>query len=96
MPTDVEIRRRTDPDLDACVMVLQSAPVASGYPVNWPADPVRWLSPQEDTNAWVATADARAVGHLVQRGPDGRTHRTSGPTSRGCAEPTLADGVPVR
>ncbi|HEV8055129.1 MAG TPA: GNAT family N-acetyltransferase [Nocardioidaceae bacterium] len=65
MPEAIVIRQRTVLDLGACARVLKSVHRTFGYPVNWPADPVRWLSPQEDINAWVATADARVVGHLA-------------------------------
>lgn len=67
------IRERTEPDLAACVAVLRDVYERDGYPINWPADPVRWLSPPELRCAWVAvTADGAVCGHVaVHQGADG-------------------------
>jgi GNAT superfamily N-acetyltransferase len=41
---------------------------ADGYPTNWPADPVRWLTPADLLQAWVAvTGQATILGHVMLR-----------------------------
>jgi ribosomal-protein-alanine N-acetyltransferase len=59
------IRARTDADLEACVAFLRPVHETAGYPVNWPADPDAWLTPPDALGSWVATADARVVGHVA-------------------------------
>ncbi|MFE1773594.1 GNAT family N-acetyltransferase [Streptomyces sp. NPDC059008] len=59
------IRRRHDTDLDACVDVLAQVHTHSGYPHHWPRDPVRWLTPDGLTAAWVAETAGRVVGHVA-------------------------------
>ncbi|WBQ04684.1 GNAT family N-acetyltransferase [Kribbella sp. CA-293567] len=59
------IRIRTTADLETCVRLLAEVHEASGYPVNWPADPVAWLSPWEALGCWVVTVDDEVVGHLI-------------------------------
>jgi GNAT superfamily N-acetyltransferase len=67
----VRIRVREAGDLDLCVQALAAGHETSGYPTNWPADPVRWLTPDGIACAWVATTAAVPVaGHLVLRQPD--------------------------
>jgi ribosomal protein S18 acetylase RimI-like enzyme len=64
------IRHRDDADIGACVAALKAAHQASGYPTNWPADPVRWLRPSRTLQAWVAaTDDMPVVGHVILRQP---------------------------
>lgn len=60
------IRDRTDEDLPHCVEVLADVHRVDGYPMLWPADPQRWLTPRNLRHAWVATTDDGAVvGHVV-------------------------------
>ncbi|MBQ1022282.1 GNAT family N-acetyltransferase [Micromonospora sp. D93] len=71
------IRRRRATDLDGCVAALAEVHRVDGYPLNWPADPHRWLCEPHPARAWVAVdADAAIVGHVaVHRIPgqvDGR------------------------
>jgi GNAT superfamily N-acetyltransferase len=75
------IRRRRLADLGLCVRALRQVHKRDGYPLNWPRDPVRWLSPAGTAAAWVAehpsadgdgsaNAAEPVLGHvLVQRGP---------------------------
>jgi GNAT superfamily N-acetyltransferase len=64
------IRNRDEADLSTCVEALRIVYQASGYPVNWPADPARWLRPSEILQAWVAaTDDTPVAGHAILRQP---------------------------
>ena len=58
------IRQRVPADLDNCVRALRAVHEADGYPVNWPADPGRWLNPPETLAAWVC-ADPQLGGHVL-------------------------------
>jgi ribosomal protein S18 acetylase RimI-like enzyme len=63
----VQVRARSDSDLDACSALLLRVHRHDAYPVRWPADPARWLSPSRQEFAWVATdADRAVVGHVAQ------------------------------
>ncbi len=66
------IRDRTQADLPACVQLLTEVHRADRYPLNWPADPYRWLCPARLRQAWVAVSESGdLVGHLaVQQTPD--------------------------
>lgn len=67
------IRERRAGDLEQCVRALRRVHEADGYPIVWPRDPVRWLSPAAVAHAWVAlAAPARAgdspggvLGHVL-------------------------------
>lgn len=61
----VLIRERRDEDLPGCVDILRAVHEQAGYPINWPADPARWLSPESALGSWVAVVDDRVVGHVV-------------------------------
>lgn len=61
----VLIRERRDEDLPGCVDILRAVHEQAGYPINWPADPARWLSPESALGCWVAVVDDRVVGHVV-------------------------------
>jgi GNAT superfamily N-acetyltransferase len=66
----IDIRDREAADADPCVEALQAVYQASGYPVNWPDDPARWLRPPGTLRAWVAVAgDMPVAGHLILRRP---------------------------
>ena len=64
------IRVRRAADLPECVAALRAVHDADGYPLNWPADPYRWLDPPMLRRAWVAEAGA-ITGHVaVQQAGD--------------------------
>lgn len=58
------IRRRHQADLPECVLVLADVHETDGYPVNWPDDPVGWLSEPSLLAAWVADSDEQIMGHI--------------------------------
>ncbi|GAB2736952.1 GNAT family N-acetyltransferase [Kitasatospora kifunensis] len=61
-----EIRRRWSGDLDGCVTALAGVHQADGYPVDWPADPARWLVESDQLASWVAvSALGEIVGHVA-------------------------------
>ncbi|MCB5905937.1 GNAT family N-acetyltransferase [Streptomyces pinistramenti] len=64
------IRTRNDTDLDACAAVLADVHTHSGYPHHWPADPVRWLTPDGLTAAWVADDGGTVLGHAALCGDE--------------------------
>ena len=49
--------------MPACVAALAEVHAADGYPMHWPADPVRWLRP--DVEGWVAELDGAVVGQAL-------------------------------
>lgn len=59
------VRRRRDEDLVACVRSLERTRATDNYPVHWPDDASRWLSPRGTVCAWVAEIDRTIVGHVV-------------------------------
>ena len=59
------IRERRPEDLPALVPVLAESHQASASPVNWPADPPRWLTPDGLLGAWVAEVDGVVLGHIA-------------------------------
>lgn len=88
------IRERRPEDVEQCVKVLRRVHERDGYPIVWPRDPVRWLSPERTAYAWVLTeeevADAAAaeasarlsgvLGHiLLLRAADGSAENSPEP-----------------
>lgn len=61
----VRIRPRDKADLEACVRMLAEVHEHDGYPVNWPADPLAWLTDPCPLAAWVVELDGRLVGHVA-------------------------------
>jgi GNAT superfamily N-acetyltransferase len=59
------VRRREEEDLGRCVRVLERVRVNDNYPVHWPDDASRWLSPRGTACAWVAEVERTIVGHVV-------------------------------
>ncbi|UQU66607.1 GNAT family N-acetyltransferase [Couchioplanes caeruleus] len=57
------VRDRQTEDLEECVRLLRDVHEADGYPMNWPADPIRWLSPPG--RHLVALRDGAVAGHVV-------------------------------
>ncbi|MEU6157532.1 GNAT family N-acetyltransferase [Streptomyces sp. NPDC047130] len=68
-PRPEALRPRAELDLPACVEVLRAVHARDGYPLDWPADPVAWLSPATSPAAWVAEHDGRIVGHVALSRP---------------------------
>jgi GNAT superfamily N-acetyltransferase len=62
---DVVIRERTAADLPACVGLLRQVHERDCYPLNWPADPVTFLTPADELATWVATRDGLVVGQVM-------------------------------
>ncbi|MGO4617065.1 GNAT family N-acetyltransferase [Nocardia sp. 2YAB30] len=60
----VTIRPRTTAGLDGCATALRKVHEVDGYPAQWPADPVGWLSPSKLIAALVAEQDGAVVGHV--------------------------------
>lgn len=60
------IRARRPADLQRCISILVDVHRLDRYPLNWPADPQRWLSADETAHAWVAeTGPDGVVGHVA-------------------------------
>jgi GNAT superfamily N-acetyltransferase len=67
----IELRERRESDLDGCVRALRLVHEADGYPMVWPKDPVRWLTPASTLHGWVAvTRSAAPVGHVLLLGTE--------------------------
>jgi GNAT superfamily N-acetyltransferase len=70
--TEVGVRPRRDDDLPSCVEALSAVHRTDAYPVNWPADPGLWLTPDGLLEAWVAAAGPEVFGHVaITGGVDG-------------------------
>jgi GNAT superfamily N-acetyltransferase len=59
------IRARRQDEIDACVALLADVHAADGYPMYWPADPPRWLTPDNLLTAWVAEDENTLLGHVA-------------------------------
>lgn len=57
------IRPRSAADLDGCVEALRLVHAADRYPVDWPQDPARWLTPAGLGGAWIAVEEEAVLGH---------------------------------
>jgi GNAT superfamily N-acetyltransferase len=74
----ITIRHRTSADLRACVELLRQVHERDRYPVNWPADPVAFLTPADELVTWVATGDGVVVGQvMLADAPAGLAEATS-------------------
>jgi GNAT superfamily N-acetyltransferase len=62
---ELQIRPRADADMSSCVEALRTVHLADRYPVDWPDDPERWLSPRAALGAWVAMAGSVVLGHVM-------------------------------
>ena len=60
-------RLRRSEDIDECVAALHAVHLRDGYPVRWPTDPARWLSPLGLRAAWVALDAEGVAGHVLLR-----------------------------
>ncbi|RKN40201.1 GNAT family N-acetyltransferase [Micromonospora endolithica] len=64
VPPDIRVRHPAD--LRRCAELLRAVHEADGYPLRWPEDPYRWLTPAHLRAAWVAADPDRAiVGHVL-------------------------------
>jgi len=61
----LSIRARETTDLPRCVETLVEVHVADRYPISWPSDPARWLSPPGLLQAWVGEHLSTIVGHVA-------------------------------
>ncbi|MFD3403136.1 GNAT family N-acetyltransferase [Kribbella sp. NPDC058693] len=61
----VLIRERHDEDLPVCVDILRAVHEQASYPINWPTDPARWLTPEAALGIWVAVDAEQVVGHVI-------------------------------
>jgi GNAT superfamily N-acetyltransferase len=76
----IRIRSREAADIGLCVQALAAVHQTSGYPTNWPADLIRWLTPPGTLHAWVATTNEMPIaGHVSLRHlpVTGRSKRTA-------------------
>ncbi|WP_327119928.1 GNAT family N-acetyltransferase [Nocardia sp. NBC_01730] len=60
----VTIRPRTAADLDGCATALRKVHEVDGYPAQWPANPVGWLSPSKLIAARIAEQGGAVIGHV--------------------------------
>ena len=59
------IRLRDPADIDACTRLLEIVHKRDHYPLLWPDDASRWLSPRELIAAWVAERNGSILGHVA-------------------------------
>jgi GNAT superfamily N-acetyltransferase len=69
---DGGIRDRRPEDLPVCAELLRAVHEQAGYPINWPTDPARWLTPEAALGCWVAVSAGRVVGHVALTAVDDR------------------------
>jgi ribosomal protein S18 acetylase RimI-like enzyme len=79
----VEIRDRTAADLDACAEALAEVQAVDRYPVDWPADPGGWLTPEGLVRAWIAIEAGVVLGHVALTGDGEVTRLFVTPAARG-------------
>ncbi|MFI6262776.1 GNAT family N-acetyltransferase [Micromonospora sp. NPDC051006] len=79
----VTIRDRTPADLRRCADLLAEVHRLDGYPLNWPTDPQRWLSPPDLQHAWVAEVGGGPVGHIAVHGAAAPPRPQSAPAEVG-------------
>jgi GNAT superfamily N-acetyltransferase len=61
----VELRARTDADLDGCVEMARVVHQLDGYPVNLPSDLRAFIASSDAIGAWVAVRHGALVGHVA-------------------------------
>lgn len=92
-----QIRPRTADDMPSCVAALATVQRADRYPVDWPDDPERWLSPRNMLGAWVAVEGPVVVGHVALTHGDAVIADVVGePPERLAAVARLFVSVPAR
>ena len=65
-------RIRTPDDLPALIAVLRDVHDRDAFPLTWPEDPAKWLTPYDFITAWVALVDDAIVGHISLSAEDER------------------------
>jgi GNAT superfamily N-acetyltransferase len=63
--TDLSIRNREAGDVPRCIDALAEVHEVDRYPIVWPEDPAKWLSPSNLLDAWIAERSGVIVGHVV-------------------------------
>lgn len=63
----LSVRRRTEADLDDCVLLAQAVFQLDGYPPWLPEDLRSFLVAPDTLGAWVAESNRRIVGHVALR-----------------------------
>jgi GNAT superfamily N-acetyltransferase len=58
------VRPRLESDLDELVEILRRVQAATGYPVQMPPDPERWLASSRTRMSWVAVHRAALAGQI--------------------------------
>jgi len=61
----LQIRRRAPEDVRACIAIARETHELDGYPIYWPIDPQRFLSPPHEVLGWVAEYEHQIVGHVA-------------------------------
>jgi GNAT superfamily N-acetyltransferase len=61
----VELRARTDADLDGCVEMARVVHQLDGYPVHLPRDFRAFIASSDAIGAWVAERHGALVGHVA-------------------------------
>lgn len=62
------------------------------YPLNWPADPYRWLSPDNTRHAWIAERGNIVVGHVAVHCPVTKTDPVAATGPGSATGPVTATG----
>jgi GNAT superfamily N-acetyltransferase len=70
----VLIRPRIVTDDAGCVALMRQTHEVDGYPRYWPTEPQQFITPEQETDAWVADSDGTVVGHVALH--DARDHPT--------------------
>jgi GNAT superfamily N-acetyltransferase len=60
-----KIRPRVDADIEACLRLLAAVHARDHYPLLWPDDAAKWLSPRDLLGAWVAEVNGLVLGHVA-------------------------------
>ncbi len=61
----MELRPRTDADLDGCVEMARVVHRRDGYPVNLPSDLRAFMASPDAIGAWIAERHGALVGHVA-------------------------------
>jgi GNAT superfamily N-acetyltransferase len=61
----VEVRRRTESDLDACVALAAVVKAVDDYPPHLPHELLRFVVGSDSIDAWVAQEEGNVVGHVA-------------------------------